>query len=69
MKVITEGHRYELDNFEANPHLGDVTHNTIVAHRQEVPPAEPTTKECPYCLSVVPLKATRCAHCTSDLKA
>ena len=28
---------------------------------------EPTTRECPRCLSVVPLKATRCAHCTSEL--
>jgi large conductance mechanosensitive channel len=37
--------------------------------RQEVPPpAEPTTKDCPYCLSAVPLKASRCPHCTSDLK-
>jgi large conductance mechanosensitive channel len=27
-----------------------------------------TTKECPYCLSVVPIKATRCGHCTSELK-
>lgn len=31
--------------------------------------AAPTTKECPYCLSKIPLKATRCAHCTSELKA
>ncbi len=31
-------------------------------------PAAPTTKECPYCLSVIPIKATRCAHCTSELK-
>lgn len=30
-------------------------------------PAEPTSKECPYCLSVIPLKARRCGHCTSDL--
>lgn len=30
-------------------------------------PAEPTTKECPYCLSTIPLKATRCPHCTSQL--
>ena len=35
--------------------------------QRETPPAAPTTRECPYCLSVVPLKATRCAHCTSDL--
>ena len=30
---------------------------------QEAPPAEPTTKECPECLSTIPIKATRCAHC------
>ena len=30
--------------------------------------AEPTTKECPYCCSTIPLKATKCPHCTSDLK-
>lgn len=29
--------------------------------------AEPTTKECVYCLSTIPLKATRCPHCTSQL--
>jgi len=31
--------------------------------------AAPTTRECPYCLSPVPLKAIRCPHCTSELKA
>jgi large conductance mechanosensitive channel len=25
------------------------------------------TKDCPYCLSVIPIAASRCAHCTSDL--
>jgi large conductance mechanosensitive channel len=30
-------------------------------------PGEPTTKECPLCLSVIPIKARKCAHCTSDL--
>jgi len=35
--------------------------------REEAPPAQPATKECPYCLSVIPLKATRCPHCTSRL--
>ncbi len=32
-------------------------------------PVTPSTKECPYCLSVIPLKATRCAHCASALQA
>jgi large conductance mechanosensitive channel len=31
------------------------------------PPEEPEAKDCPYCLSSVPIKATRCAHCTSEL--
>jgi len=30
-------------------------------------PAAPATRECPHCLSTVPLKATRCAHCTSAI--
>lgn len=34
---------------------------------QEAPPAEPTTKECTYCLSTIPLRATKCAHCASQL--
>ena len=34
----------------------------------EAPPAVPTTKECTYCLSTVPIKATRCPNCTSELK-
>jgi len=32
-------------------------------------PAAPTTKACAYCLSTIPLKATRCPHCTSELRA
>ncbi len=36
---------------------------------KEAPAQAPATKECRYCLSVIPLKATRCAHCASDLKA
>ena len=36
--------------------------------RQSGMPAVPTTKECLYCLSSIPIKATRCPHCTSELK-
>jgi large conductance mechanosensitive channel len=32
-------------------------------------PGEPTTKECPFCLSVIPYKAKKCAHCTADMPA
>ena len=33
-----------------------------------LPAAEPTTKTCPQCLSTIPLKAKRCAHCTSQVE-
>ena len=36
--------------------------------KPKVAPAEPTTKECPFCFSTIPLKATRCPHCTSQLQ-
>ena len=36
--------------------------------KEEAPPPEPTTKECPECLSVIPIKAVRCAHCGIQLK-
>ena len=32
------------------------------------PAAAPATKECPFCASMIPLKAVRCAHCTSELR-
>lgn len=35
----------------------------------EAPPAAPTTKECPYCLSTISINASRCAHCTSQLRS
>lgn len=37
-----------------------------LAEKEEAP-AAPTTKQCPYCLSEIPIGATRCAHCTSEL--
>ena len=37
--------------------------------QEEAPPAVPTTKECPHCISTIPIKATRCPHCTAELKA
>jgi large conductance mechanosensitive channel len=36
--------------------------------KEEAPSAAPTTKECTFCFSVIPVKATRCPHCTSELK-
>ena len=35
--------------------------------KEEAPAAAPTTKECPYCYSTIPIKATKCPQCTSTL--
>ncbi len=35
--------------------------------KEEEAEEEPTTKECPFCLQEIPIKATRCPHCTSEL--
>ncbi len=36
--------------------------------KKEEKPAAPTTKTCPFCMSEIDIKATRCPHCTSELK-
>lgn len=41
--------------------------NKLVARSHREPPADPTTKKCPECLSEVPIGAKRCAFCTSAL--
>lgn len=38
-------------------------------HKEEAPTPAPTTKECTYCFSAIPIKAIRCPFCTSELKA
>lgn len=35
--------------------------------KEEEAPAAPTTKTCPYCKSEIPIDATKCAHCTSEV--
>ncbi len=40
----------------------------VVEEVKEEIVVEPTVKICPYCLSEIPYKATRCAHCTSELE-
>jgi large conductance mechanosensitive channel len=35
--------------------------------KEEEAPAEPTTKDCSFCATEIPIKATRCPHCTSEL--
>lgn len=40
---------------------------TINRMHKPAPAVAPATKECPYCFSTIPLKATRCPNCTSEL--
>ena len=41
--------------------------NKLKKEEEAPAPAAPTTKECPHCLSTIPIKAVKCAHCASDL--
>ena len=43
--------------------------SSLTHKKTEEAPAAPTTKICPYCLSEIPIAATKCAHCTADLPA
>ena len=43
--------------------------NRLKREEPATPAAPPSTKDCPFCLSGIPLKATRCPHCTSELRA
>jgi large conductance mechanosensitive channel len=41
--------------------------NALVSRARKEPPADPTTKKCPECMSEIPIGAKRCAFCTSQL--
>ncbi|MGE5114077.1 MAG: MscL family protein, partial [Acidobacteriaceae bacterium] len=41
--------------------------NAIMSRAKKEPPADPTSKKCPECLSEIPVDARKCAHCTSVL--
>lgn len=41
--------------------------NALMNLHKSKEPAAPTTRDCPFCLSSVPIQATRCAYCTSQL--
>ncbi len=43
--------------------------NALVSRARKEPPADPTTKKCPDCLSEVPIQAKKCAFCTSAIPA
>jgi large conductance mechanosensitive channel len=42
--------------------------NWLMARRKTDPPPDPTTRNCPFCISEIPIQATRCAFCTSDVR-
>ena len=41
--------------------------NALMNRHKTETPVDPTTRDCPFCLSSIPIKATRCAFCTSEL--
>src|SRR5579875_3904830 len=41
--------------------------NHLMSLRKTETPVAPTTRECPFCLSSIPIKATKCAFCTADV--
>jgi large conductance mechanosensitive channel len=41
--------------------------NILISRSRKEPPADPTTKKCPECLSEIPLSAKRCSHCTQPV--
>ena len=43
--------------------------NQMQAEEEAAPPPAPTTKACPFCATDIPIPATRCPHCTSQLEA
>jgi len=46
-----------------------IRHINKMKKEEEAPPEEPTTKECGLCQMTIPIKATKCGHCTAELKA
>ena len=42
--------------------------NKMKRKEEEIPPAAPTTKSCPYCYTVISIQATKCPACTSEIK-
>lgn len=43
--------------------------NALMDRRKSSLPTDPTTRDCPYCLSNIPVKATKCAFCGSEVPA
>jgi large conductance mechanosensitive channel len=78
-------HGWHIGNLLIGEFLSDVLNFLIIAlavflmivkligyiMKKAAPPAaaEPVSKECPFCLMVIPIKASKCGHCTSQLPA
>lgn len=45
-----------------------IVNKAVSFGKKKEEPDAPTTKECPYCLSQIPIGATKCPHCTSDVE-
>ncbi len=43
--------------------------NALIQRSKSEPPPDPTMRDCPYCLSTIPIQATKCMYCTSDVPA
>jgi len=43
--------------------------NALIARSRTAPPPDPTTRNCPECLSEIPIAARRCSYCTSEVAA
>jgi large conductance mechanosensitive channel len=43
--------------------------NALMARRAAATPVDETTRACPYCLSTIPVAASRCAFCTQEVVA
>jgi large conductance mechanosensitive channel len=41
--------------------------NGLIQRSKTEPPPDPTTRDCPYCLSTIPIQASKCSFCTSDV--
>lgn len=41
--------------------------NWLMSHKRTEAPPDETTRDCPYCLSKIPIPATRCAFCTQEV--
>ena len=54
-----------LEEFKAFELRGNVMNKVMSFGSKPEEPAQPTTKICPFCMSEIDIRATRCPHCTS----